>query len=200
MKKLFIILTFLACLPLAHANDEELKQGLLAYTYKDYNKAFELLEPLAMQENAYAQSILGRMYSNGEGITENDKEAVKWLRKSAEQGLAESQTRLGWMYAFGRGGSQQGKNEAMELFSKAAKQGYARGQSNLAWMYEEKEEYINAYIWAKVAIINKIDDGVPARDRVERVKKNIESYGTITAEQLDSYVELCLKSNYKYCD
>jgi uncharacterized protein len=30
------------------------------------------------------------MYDNGEGVPENDAEAVKWFRKAAEQGLARS--------------------------------------------------------------------------------------------------------------
>jgi hypothetical protein len=41
------------------------------------------------------------MYDNGEGVTEDDKEAVKWLRKAAEQGHASSQYNLGRMYVQG---------------------------------------------------------------------------------------------------
>ena len=34
---------------------------------------------------------------------EDDSEAVKWLRKAAEQGFADAQSNLGFMYANGRG-------------------------------------------------------------------------------------------------
>ena len=38
------------------------------------------------------------MYDRGEGVPENDAEAVKWYRKAAEQGLADAQHNLGMMY------------------------------------------------------------------------------------------------------
>jgi hypothetical protein len=38
------------------------------------------------------------MYDNGEGVLEDDKEAVKWLRKAAEQGDADAQNNLGYVY------------------------------------------------------------------------------------------------------
>jgi TPR repeat protein len=39
----------------------------------------------------------------GEGVLENDKEAVKWYRKSAENGYAKAQNNLGVMHAHGWG-------------------------------------------------------------------------------------------------
>ena len=41
------------------------------------------------------------MYDNGKGVPENDKTAVKWYNKAAEQGLVDAQFNLGNMYAFG---------------------------------------------------------------------------------------------------
>ena len=43
------------------------------------------------------------MYANGEGVPQNDAEAVKWYRKAAEQGDAEAQANLGFMYDNGKG-------------------------------------------------------------------------------------------------
>ena len=43
------------------------------------------------------------MYANGEGVPENDAEAVKWYRKAADQGHADAQSNLGFMYATGEG-------------------------------------------------------------------------------------------------
>ena len=45
----------------------------------------------AEQGYAKAHYNLGVMYENGEGVPEDDKEAVKWYTKSAEQGLADAQ-------------------------------------------------------------------------------------------------------------
>ena len=43
------------------------------------------------------------MYDNGEGVIEDDKEAVKWYRLAAEQGDAVAQSNLAVMYATGQG-------------------------------------------------------------------------------------------------
>ncbi len=43
------------------------------------------------------------MYDNGDGVPQDDKEAVKWYEKAAVQGLAEAQFNLGVMYANGEG-------------------------------------------------------------------------------------------------
>ena len=43
------------------------------------------------------------MYANGEGVPEDDAEALKWYRMAAEQGNAPAQFSLGFMYANGEG-------------------------------------------------------------------------------------------------
>jgi TPR repeat protein len=60
----------------------------------------------AEQGSAVAQSNLGLMYANGEGVAENNVEAMKWFRKAAEQGNATAQFYLGVMYGKGKGVAQ----------------------------------------------------------------------------------------------
>jgi TPR repeat protein len=43
------------------------------------------------------------MYDNGQGVVQDDKQAVKWARLAAEQGHAKTQNNLGIMYAKGQG-------------------------------------------------------------------------------------------------
>lgn len=62
------------------------------------------------------------MYRDGRGVPQDDKEAVKWFRKAAEQGFATAQSNLGWMYEKGRGVPQDDK-EAIKWYRKAADQG-----------------------------------------------------------------------------
>ena len=57
----------------------------------------------ADQGDADTQFLLGLRYANGEGVPENDAEAVKWYRLAAEQGHANAQYFLGAMYANGDG-------------------------------------------------------------------------------------------------
>ena len=66
---------------------------------------------------------------------QDDKQAVSWFQKSAEQGDADAQYILGYMYAEGRGVPQDDK-QAVSWFQKAAEQGDADAQNNLGVMYE----------------------------------------------------------------
>ena len=49
---------------------------------------FEHTKSLAEQGDAEAQVILGYLYAVGDGIPENDAEAIKWFLLAAEQGNA----------------------------------------------------------------------------------------------------------------
>jgi len=62
---------------------------------------FEETKRLTEQREAYAQSSLGFIYDNGEGVPENDAEAVKGYRLAAEQGDASAQSNLRGMSAYG---------------------------------------------------------------------------------------------------
>ena len=53
---------------------------------------------LAPSSYAIGQANLGSMYENGRGVAQDDVEAVKWYRLAAEQGDADGQFNLGWMY------------------------------------------------------------------------------------------------------
>ena len=64
------------------------EDGVAAYKRGDYATALRLLRPLAAQGNAAAQYLLGLMYGRGDGVPQDDAEAVKWYRLAAEQGLA----------------------------------------------------------------------------------------------------------------
>ncbi|HME56748.1 MAG TPA: tetratricopeptide repeat protein, partial [Terracidiphilus sp.] len=56
----------------------------------------------ADQGNALAQSILGHLYSDGEGVPQDFTQAVFWYRKAAEQGDDFAQFHLGYLYDKGR--------------------------------------------------------------------------------------------------
>jgi TonB family protein len=59
--------------------------------------------PLADHGNAQAQTYLGMMYANGQGVSEDDVTAILWYTRAAINGNTDAQARLGDMYAFGKG-------------------------------------------------------------------------------------------------
>ena len=64
------------------------------------------------------------MYDNGEGVPQDDAEAVRWYRLAADQGDARAQVILGGMYDNGRGVPQDDA-EAVAWTRKAAEPGRA---------------------------------------------------------------------------
>ena len=74
-----------------------------AYDRQDYAEAVRLCRPLAEHGDARAQTSLGGMYYNGQGVQRDYVEAAKWVGKAAEQDYAPAQADLGVMYWNGQG-------------------------------------------------------------------------------------------------
>ncbi|TAE99434.1 MAG: sel1 repeat family protein, partial [Runella slithyformis] len=72
---------------------------------------------------------------NGYGVNQDYAEAVKWFRKSAEQGNANGQSNLEAMYYIGKGVIKDRK-EAVKYFRLAAQQGNKNAQKNLKILSE----------------------------------------------------------------
>ena len=90
---------------------------------------FDEAKLLAEQGDAEAQLNLGIRYANGEGVPEDDVEAVKWYRLAAKQGLARAQSYLGIMYGNGDG-VPENYAEAVKWFRLAAAQGQEDAKRN----------------------------------------------------------------------
>jgi TPR repeat protein len=58
-------------------------------------------------------------------VLKDDKQAVYWCQKAADQGYAEAQYNLGVSYTFGKGVLKDDK-QAVYWYQKAADQGVAR--------------------------------------------------------------------------
>ena len=112
MKRFLILnsaLLFCALLPITASAG--LAEGLAAYRNKDYATALREFKPLAQEGNARAQLGLGVMYTTGQGVQQDDREAAKWYRLAGEQGNARAQFVLGVIHGKGQGVSQD-HNEA----------------------------------------------------------------------------------------
>jgi uncharacterized protein len=71
-----------------------------------FKESFRGLINLARQNDSKAQYNLGQMYRLNRGVEIDEREAVKWYRKSAEQGYPNAQHNLGVMYGMGKGVEQ----------------------------------------------------------------------------------------------
>ena len=102
---------------------------LLLYSTAYGQTDFEITKLLAAKGDAFAQYNLGVMYENGEGVPENDADAVKWYRLAAEQGNANAQYNLRDMYYSGDG-VPQNNVRAYVWWSVAAAQGREDAKNN----------------------------------------------------------------------
>lgn len=82
-----------------------------------------------------AQFELSRRYLNGDGLEQNDDEAIRWLRMAAEGGLPRAQAGLGWMYAAGRG-VQKDETLSFSWYERSALAGFPVAQWMLGRCYE----------------------------------------------------------------
>ncbi len=80
----------------------------------------------ADQGSETAQLLLGYMYTNGKGVPQDYKEALKWYRLAADQGKASAQFNLALMYANGQGVPQE-FIEAHKWFNLAGSAGSEKG-------------------------------------------------------------------------
>jgi len=61
------------------------------------------------------------MYANGEGVAQDDKQAVKWYRKAADQGYARAQYNLGLIYEYGNSVIDKSYKLAIEYYKNSIK-------------------------------------------------------------------------------
>jgi TPR repeat protein len=99
-------------------------------------RAIADLKEMAAAGDAKSQVQLGLVYLTGDGVAKNDAEAVKWLRKAAEQDNPAGERYLAEMYFKGRGVTADNA-EAAKWLRLAAEQGDPQSEHNLAVMYTQ---------------------------------------------------------------
>lgn len=96
---IFIFFGFNALISFA----DELENGNLALTKKDYADAIFWYNAAIKKNNFGAHHNLGLMYLNGTGVVQDHVRAYELFRLAAEQGIVPAQFNLGVMYANGWG-------------------------------------------------------------------------------------------------
>lgn len=103
----------------------------IAFEQGLYLTALELAERDAKAGDAAAHTLIGRLYSDGLGVTRDAATAVKWYARAHELGDIEGTFALGLAHATGTGIAKD-QTRAAELFEAAAKTGHAFANYNLA--------------------------------------------------------------------
>ena len=75
------------------------QEGWDAFGRGDYAGALAIWQPLAEQGDVSTQLLVGSIYDLGQGVPQDDAEAMKWYERAAMQGSAKGQYQLGAVYA-----------------------------------------------------------------------------------------------------
>jgi len=111
---------FVGCLSATSAVcAQSLEDGFSAWSEGDYSTALREWQPLAEAGDVDAQSAIGFMYFNGQGVEQDYLQAFAWYRRAARQGNALAQNNLALMYANGNG-VQRDDVRALMWFTLAA--------------------------------------------------------------------------------
>jgi hypothetical protein len=122
---------------------------------------------LAENNDASAQYELARAHASGDIGTKNEKEAWKWLERSARQGNTQAQYELALVLREGRGTLQDWEG-ARHWMVKAAEGGHSQAQFELAVMYRNgtgiTADNVKSYIWFNLAAAQGVPGAAPLRD------------------------------------
>ena len=107
---------------------------------------------------------------------------LKWVRMAAEQGHAEAQVNLGYVYHTGQG-APQSHAEAEKLYLMSAKQGTHHAMMQLARLHDDQGQYVKALAWAWVALTLSRD--VYEQDAAKDLRTEIARRDSVTNENID---------------
>lgn len=89
------------------------------------------LEAYARQGSPCDQCSLAQCYENGNGVAKDEKQALKWYRKSAEGGYSVAACYLARVYEYGFLGVKRDLREALKYYRLAVKLGEFQEQKNV---------------------------------------------------------------------
>jgi len=118
----------------------------------------EQLRPWVEKGKAWAQSLLGQSYYNGEGVDQSYQHARDLFELSASQGNISAQYSLGFMYRQGQG-VDQSYERAVEYYEAAARHGHADAQGSLGLLYVTGQGVKRSYEIAREWLIKAAEQG-----------------------------------------
>lgn len=160
----------------------------------------QTLQTQAAQGDAQAQSNLGMLYYNGQGVPQDYGKARQWYEQAAAQGDAMAQNNLGYLYLDGKGVPKD-EQTGVEWIRKAAEQGDANGQDSLGEMYRDgrgvSQDNVRAYMWFNLAAaLSKGDAQKSEANKRDKVAQQMTPAQIAEAQRLS---QQCQAQQYKGC-
>ncbi len=155
-KLLLLALSFITVPLVAQENDciKDLKKAKkIIKTTSPFQQGVsieELITPCALNGNAEAENMLGRMYLEGIEVTKDETQAYQYISSAAAKDYANAQYNLGRLYKYGIG-CDIDFVKAMDWFEKATANGNQRAAYSLGYMHFKgfgvAQNYSKAVYW-----------------------------------------------------
>lgn len=148
----WILLTCIAVVPVRGEPADDaarLEAGVKAFQDSDYQKAKDILLPLAEKGNPEAIHHIGRLHENTSVFPNDPKLECDWYERAAKLGLGKSMYNLSNCFYFGTG-RKKDPEQMLYWLTQAAEHGVIDAMLNLGAMDETYgEEYRR---WANMAV------------------------------------------------
>jgi uncharacterized protein len=178
-----VILGGLIAIGLATPAFAGIDDGLAAYYRGDYTTAYREFAPAAAGGDPLAQYNLARMYLAGEGVSRDNAEGLRWLRKAAMAGVSLAQYQLGARHEWGVDMAQD-YGEAARWYRMAADRGLPVAQFRLGLLYMNglglTRDVVAAHLWLNLAA-SRLPPGEP-RIAVAKLRDSLAA--NMTANQV----------------
>lgn len=150
----------------------EVNEGNRTEAEKWWDRALDQYRADAEQGSANAMYKIGNMYSRGEGVPEDDREAATWFRRAAELGHVHAMFRLAVIYEHGIS-VLESYAESENWYIQSSELGYARAQRNLAYKYQHglgvSVDNVKAYAWYLLSAVDGISSVRDEKDELAEV-------------------------------
>ncbi len=152
MKRVLTLLVLSWTIAMANSNTDVEALDIIKHTQPV--ATYEAFHELAQSGDLDAQTLLGEMYLDGIGVSENYEKAFKWLSAAANKGDSQAAYLLGNMYENGLY-VREDVAKAVEWYKKAAAGGDVMAQYNLAIIYKDGKGNVSknmqeAFKWLKM--------------------------------------------------
>jgi len=153
MKKIFLGLAFSSALLMAG----DISSGLNLLNSGENQKAFKEFQKLAKSGDVDAATMLGEMYLDGIGVSQDNKKAYYWIQKAANEGDKEAEYLLGFMYENGIE-VKEDLAQAVIWYEKAANQGDIMAMYNLAFIYKNGAKGVKKDLQKAVMLMSEVEE------------------------------------------
>ncbi|MFW5425847.1 MAG: tetratricopeptide repeat protein [Methylophagaceae bacterium] len=184
----------------AESGDVNAQSKLAGALYRagDYKQTFEWYQKLALQDELYGIIRLAEMYQNGEGVVQDNEQALEWLKTAIGKSNSISNVffppsraeyDLGKAYYEGVITSQDYK-QALHWYQKSAEQLNYRALFALGKMYQQgqgvSQDYLKSYINLQTSILMEMkyhhQGGAPDKE-MSKIREQVAR--KLTIEQIN---------------